>query len=64
MRKPAKPTVQKMAKFSLEAFKDGVAIVYDLSANRYLRVELRDNNRVVAMSANRLLVLLDDVWFT
>jgi hypothetical protein len=61
MREPAKPNVQETAKFSLDAFKDGVAIVFDLSTNRYLRVELRDNSRVVAMSANRLLVLLDDV---
>ena len=61
MREPAKPNVQETAKFSLVAFKDGVAIVFDLSTNRYLRVELRDNSRVVAMSANRLLVLLDDV---
>ena len=61
MRKPAKPNVEETAKFSLDAFKDGVAIVYDLSADRYLRVELRDTSRVVAMSASWLLVLLDDV---
>jgi len=61
MREQTEPNVQEAAKFYLEAFKDGAAIVYDLSADRYLRVELQDNSRVVAMSANRLLVLLDDV---
>ena len=56
--KQVKPTVQKPAMFSLEAFQDGVAIVHDLSVDRFLRVELRDTGRAVAMSANQLLLLL------
>ena len=60
--KQVKPTVQKPAMYSLEAFQDGVAIVHDLSVDRFLRVELRKIGTAVAMSANQLLlVLLENV---
>jgi len=53
-----KPTLQKPAMYSLEAFQDGVAIVHDLSVDRFLRVELRKIGTAVAMSASQLLLLL------
>jgi hypothetical protein len=60
--KPVKPNIRKKVKCSLEAFQDGVAIVHDLSVDRFLRVELRKIGTAVAMSANQLLlVLLENV---
>ena len=59
--KPVKPNIRKTMKYSLEAFQDGVALVHDLSVDRFLRVELRRRTgRAVAMSASQLLLLLHE----
>ena len=66
-KKKKKPKrIERTAVYTLEASfsKDGVAIVHDVSANRFLRVERRiDGGGMTAMSANHLLLLLDEVRF-